>query len=127
MWFRRKPKPQQYRWWLITRHRALGVDAFLFGPFRSRDVAEHYPSTFGGFVDAPAFGRDYDRRVERQPKGVKPRLITALPDPEPAMGPMDLYLSTGHIPTGRTAEILRLAQESHDRRRGKGQGDVVGG
>lgn len=36
--------------------------------------------------------------------------------PREQMGPMELYLSTGAIPNGRTAEILRFAQESHDKR-----------
>lgn len=35
------------------------------------------------------------------------------------MGPMELYLSTGAVPDGRTAEILMLAQESHDKREGR--------
>ncbi len=40
-----------------------------------------------------------------------------------AQGPMALYLSAGRIPTGRTAEILMLAQQSHDRRTRGGDDD----
>lgn len=37
--------------------------------------------------------------------------------PQPSdFGPMDLYLSSGRVPEGRTAEILGLAQQSHDDR-----------
>lgn len=51
-------------------------------------------------------------------------LVALEPPPPPPrerhLGPMDLYLSSGKVPSGRTAEILRLAQESHDARSGTG-------
>jgi hypothetical protein len=66
----------QTRWWLISRHRALGVDAFVWGPFRTEQDAHDYPGTFFGFVDATAMRPEtYDLRVEAAPACVRPTLI----------------------------------------------------
>jgi hypothetical protein len=109
------------RWWLISRHRVLGVDAFIWGPFRTEERARAYPGTFRGWVDSIAMlPSRYDLRVVSAPKGTRPAMRTTVAEPKP-MGPLDIYLSTGHIPTGRTAEILHFAQELYDR-----SGDDVG-
>ena len=118
------PRPPRYRWWLISRHRVLGCDAFVWGPFRSEDKARNYPATFGGWVDAVALRPSvYDHRVVCLPKGHRPAPeapTRVYPTPAP-LGALDLYLSTGRIPTGRTAEILRSAQEAHDRQQHDGR------
>jgi len=59
-WFRTKPRE---RWFLICDH-ASQREAFVFGPFKTAEAARDYPSTFLGYVDAPAFRRA-TLRVER--------------------------------------------------------------
>lgn len=98
------PLRRRGSWFLVTK---IGVE---YGPFRTREQAEAYPNSFWGCVaDGPAFRRGWhvEDRGEAPAAPVGP--------PRPDLSPSELYARSGKVPSGRVAEILALADESHHR------------
>lgn len=65
--------PAKIQYWLVSRHDQLGIDAFVFGPFKTEVKALNYPNTFfASIADSLAFRYPYSTRVVALPKGQQP-------------------------------------------------------
>lgn len=115
-WFNRLRRPR-YDWWVIANQPVEGYgdhDQFTrWVPFRSEGEAAAWIAGTFGEVD-PDW--DFTLRVVRTLRGEWPRLRQDRMESSSG-GPVDLFFRGGGVPNARSLAILRLAQETRDRRR----------